>query len=179
MSLSTIAGNQIVAMLTRRCGRRSTIILGGVMVTSVGILAMGLTSSFWVAVPSFLLVTGSVGVIAPVRQAYVHHVAPSEHRATVISFDAMVGSVGGVGGQLGLGRLAGSAADPIDGFSRGYVASGIASLLAWPMIWALRRHGDEADIIVGEGAHAGTCAGQGLPRGTQVESQSRDVVASS
>lgn len=176
MSLSTIAGNQVVAMLTRRCGRRSTIILGGVAATSVGTLGTGLADSFWLAVPSFLLVTASVGVIAPVRQAYVHHVAPSEHRATVISFDAMVGSVGGVGGQLGLGRLAGSAADPIDGFSQGYVASGIFSVLAWPLIWAVRRRGDDADLIVGEGSTGGTCAGHGLPRGTQVESQSRDVV---
>lgn len=176
MSLSTILGNQIVELITRRCGRRSSIILGGSIVATIGSVSMGLTDSFWVAVPSFLLVTGSLGVISPVRQAYVHHVAPSEHRATVISFDAMIGSVGGVGGQLGLGRLAGAASAPIDGFGRGYVVGGLTTVLVWPLVWAVRRRGDEADMIVGSRARAGTCAAQGLPRATHVESHPREVV---
>lgn len=176
MSLSMIAGNQIVELLTRRCGRRSTIILGASIVATFGSVAMGVTDSFWVAVPSFLLVTGSLGVITPVRQAYVHHVAPSDHRATVISFDAMVGSIGGVGGQLGLGRIAGSAAAPVDGFSNGYVVGGFSTALVWPLVWLVRRRGDPADEIVGTHARAGTCAAQGLPKETHVESQPRAVV---
>lgn len=176
MSLSMIVGNQIVELLTRRCGRRSSIILGASIVATVGAVVMGVTDSFWVAVPSFLLVTGSLGVITPVRQAYVHHVAPSQHRATVISFDAMVGSIGGVGGQLGLGRLAGSAAAPVDGFSQGYVAGGLTTALVWPLVWMVRRRGDEADVIKGSRERAGTCAAQGLPAVTQVESHPREVV---
>ncbi|GJM39702.1 MAG: MFS transporter [Acidimicrobiales bacterium] len=176
MSLSTIAGNQIVEWLTRRCGRRSTIILGGSIVTTVGSLVMGVTNSFWVAVPAFLLVTGSLGVISPVRQAYVHHVAPSEHRATVISFDAMLASVGGTGGQLGLGRLSGAADDLTVGLGRGYVVGGLTSVLVWPLVWAVRRRGDEADVIVGSRPRAGTCAAQGLPRDTHITSHPRDVV---
>lgn len=180
MSLSTIAGNQIVELLSRRCGYRSTIILGGAIVTSLGSVVMGVTDSFWVALPAFLLVTGSIGVISPVRQAYVHHVAPSEHRATVISFDAMLGSVGGTGGQLGLGRISGAADDLTVGLSRGYVVGGLTSILAWPLVWAVRRRGDEADVIVGAAAAVdGPCAAQGLPRTTQVESHPRAVVAAS
>ncbi|MDW3220571.1 MAG: MFS transporter [Acidimicrobiales bacterium] len=178
MSLSTIAGNQVVEWLTRRCGRRSTIILGGSIVTTVGSLVMGLTDSFWVAVPAFLLVTGSLGVISPVRQAYVHHVAPSEHRATVISFDAMLASVGGTGGQLGLGRLSGAADDLTVGLGRGYVVGGLTSVLVWPLVWAVRKRGDEADVIVGSAARAGTCAAQGLPRDTHVTSHPREVLTS-
>ncbi|NIR36286.1 MAG: MFS transporter, partial [Actinobacteria bacterium] len=80
-------------------------------------VVIGLTDSFWVALAALLVMTGSLGTITPVRQAYVHEVAPSEHRATVISFDAMIGSVGGVGGQVVLGRVAGGASDPVDGFA--------------------------------------------------------------
>lgn len=173
MSLSTIAGNQLVELLTRTCRRRSSIILGATITTSIGLVVMGATSSFWVAVPAFLLVTGSMGVIMPVRQAYVHHVAPSEHRATVISFDAMVGSMGGVGGQLGLGRLAGS-----NGLSSGYVAGGLMTVLAWPLLWGVRRKGGEEDQIAGSRPREGTCAAQGLPRAAQVESHPREVVTS-
>lgn len=179
MSLSTIAGNQVVELITRRCGRRSTIILGGSIVATVGAVAMGVTDSFWIAVPSFLLITGSLGVISPVRQAYVHHVAPSEHRATVISFDAMLGSVGGTGGQLGLGRLSGGADDLTVGLGRGYVVGGLTTVLVWPLIWAVRKRGDEADMIVGTRARAGTCAAHGLPRDAHVESHPREVVTAS
>ena len=176
MSLSTIAGNQVVEVLTRYCGRRSTIIFGGSVVTTVAAVIVGVTDSFWVATPAFLAVTGSLGVISPVRQAYVHHVAPSEHRATVISFDAMVGSVGGVGGQLSLGRLADSASDPMTGFARGYVVGGLTTALVLPLVWAVRRRGGEADVIVGKRTRAGTCAAQGLPRDTHIESYPRAVV---
>ncbi len=173
MSLSTIAGNQLVEMLTRTCGRRSTLILGGSLSTTIGLLGMGLTDSFWVAVPAFLLATTSMGVITPVRQAYVHHVAPSEQRATVISFDAMIGSVGGTGGQLALGRLADGR-----GFAAGYVAGGIVSAIALPLIVGVRRVGGEPDQIEGTRARKGTCAAQGLPRAAHVESHSVEVVTS-
>ena len=173
MSLSTIAGNQLVEVLTRRCGRRTTLIFGGSVATTIGLLVMGLTDSFWVAVPAFLLMTTSLGVITPVRQAYVHHVAPTEHRATVISFDAMIASVGGVGGQLGLGRLADSR-----GFAAGYVVGGIVTATVWPLVLGVRRIGGEPDEIVGSRARQGTCAAQGLPRDAHVESHSREVVTS-
>ena len=177
MSLSMIAGNQIVELLTRRCRRRSSVILGASVVVTVASVVMGVTDSFWVAVPAFLLVNGSLGVITPVRQAYVHHVAPSEHRATVISFDAMLGSVGGVGGQLGLGRLADVAAAPVDGFSRGYIVGGLTTVLVWPLLWTLRRRGDAADRIEGSAGVVGTCAAQGLPRTTHVDTLPREAVA--
>ena len=128
MSLSTIAGNQLVEILTRSCGRRSTIIFGGSLATTIGLLGMGLSDDFFVAVAFFLLVTTAMGVITPVRQAYVHHVAPSEQRATVISFDAMIGSVGGTGGSARpLGRLADAR-----GFAAGYVTGGILTAVALP-----------------------------------------------
>lgn len=173
MSLSTIAGNQMVEWFTRRCGRRTTLIFGGSVTTTLGLVAMGLAGSFWVAVPAFLVATTSLGVISPVRQAYVHHVAPTEHRATVISFDAMIGSIGGVGGQLGLGRIADGR-----GFGAGYVVGGLVTAAVWPLVLGVRRIGGEPDQIVGSRARQGTCAGHGLPRDTHVESQSREVVTS-
>ena len=177
MSLSTIAGNQVVEWLTRACRRRTSIILGGAIVMTVASVVIGLTDSFWVALAALLVMTGSLGTITPVRQAYVHEVAPSEHRATVISFDAMIGSVGGMGGQVVLGRVAGGASDPVDGFANGYVIGGLVTLLAWPLILTTRRRGGPADVVGPKGRRAGTCAAQGLPRDVAVESFSREVVA--
>lgn len=170
MSVSTISGNQLVELLTRSCRRRSTIIFGGSVATTVGLLGMGLTDDFFVAVGFFLLVTTSIGVITPVRQAYVHHVAPSQQRATVISFDAMVASIGGTGGQLALGRLADAR-----GFAAGYVTGGLLTALALPLIAGVRRIGGEPDQIEGSRARKGTCP-QGLPRDAHIESHPREVV---
>jgi MFS family permease len=172
MSLSTIIGNQLVEALIGTCHRRSSLILGASVVATIGSIVAGVTDSFWIAMPAFLVVMGSMGVISPVRQAYVHHVTRSEHRATVISFDAMIGSVGGAGGQLGLGQLAGARS-----LSAGYIVGGAVTSIAWPFLWRLHRLGGEADSIVPDGARAGTCAARGLPASTQSASQPQPVLA--
>jgi len=41
----------------------------------------------------------------PVRQAFVNGLIPSEQRATVLSFDSLMGSAGGVVFQPALGRV--------------------------------------------------------------------------
>jgi len=166
VSLATIVGNQIVEVLSRRCGRRSTMLIGACSVSTVAGVTIGLTSSFAVAVASLLVVAGAMGVIMPVRQAYLHRVTDSEYRATVVSFDAMVSSVGGVGGQVGLGAVSDGR-----GFSSGYVVGGAVTGLAVPLLLKLRRLGGPADQLTPdiEAGVEGSCPA-GLPRVTGVES---------
>jgi MFS family permease len=164
VSLATIVGNQIVSEVAKRCAKRSTMLIWASAVATVAGVGIGLTSSFTVAVSCLLIVAGAMGVIAPVRQAYLHHVTSSEHRATVVSFDAMVGSVGGVGGQIGLGAIADQ-----HSFGAGYVVGGATTALALPLLLALRRLGGDADRIVDRAAVEGTCPA-GLPTSTHVES---------
>lgn len=165
VSLAMIVGNQLVDWFSRRCGRRSTLLIIASAVSTVAAVTIGLTSSFAVAVAGLLVVAGAMGVMSPVRQSYLHHVTTSEHRATVVSFDAMVVSVGGVGGQVGLGAVAENRS-----FSAGYVVGGLFTVLAVPVLFALRRLGGPADRIGGEDAGVeGTCP-SGLPRETGVES---------
>ena len=45
-------------------------------------------------------------IVGPLRQAYVNGVIPSDQRATVLSFDNLMGSAGGVVAQPALGRAA-------------------------------------------------------------------------
>jgi MFS family permease len=166
VSLATIAGNQLVDVFSRRCGRRTTLLIIASAVSTVAAVVIGLTDTFAVAVAGLLVVAGAMGVMMPVRQSYLHHVTTSEHRATVVSFDAMVVSVGGVGGQIGLGTVADNRS-----FSAGYVVGGLFTGLAVPVLFALRRLGGPADQIVGSrGGVEGTCP-SGLPRDTGVESR--------
>ena len=43
---------------------------------------------------------------SPLRQAFINGLIPSEQRATVLSFDTLMGSAGGVVAQPALGRVA-------------------------------------------------------------------------
>jgi MFS family permease len=80
VSLATIAGNQVVEVLARGCGRRSTLLLGAAAVGTTGAVVVGLTSTFWVAVAGLLLVAGAMGVTMPVRQTYLHRVTAGAAR---------------------------------------------------------------------------------------------------
>ena len=144
IALSTIAGNQLVEVLSRRCGRRTTLLLGAAAVETCAAVALGLVSSFWLALPALLLITAASGVTSPVRQAYLHQVVPSEQRATVVSFDSMISNAGGIGGQLGLGALGESRS-----IGSAFVVGGLATGLALPLLARLRAIGGAPDRIGG------------------------------
>jgi MFS family permease len=172
IALSTMAGNGLVEFFTRFCGRRTTLLLWGAAVITGAGVAIGLVRSFWLAVPLLLLVTGSMGIIGPVKQAYLHQLIPTEQRATIVSLDAMFGDGGSVVGQTSLGFLskARSIAD-------GYVLGGLASVLAIPVLVMLRRLGGAADVIVGTAGAHGSCAAHGLPSVTSVDTAGRGLAA--
>ncbi len=166
IALSTIAGNAIVEFLTRFCGRRTTMLMwaGGVM--AVGAIGVGLASQFWLALLFLLATTAALGVQGPVRQAYLHASIPSEQRATVVSFDSMMSSAGGVGGQVGLGALARTRS-----IEAGYLTGGVGLLTVVPVYWLLRRLREPADVFAGSQAGCrGPAAGQGLPELAAVDS---------
>jgi MFS family permease len=160
IALSTIAGNQIVHVASGRCGRRTTLLLAAAAVQAGAAITVGLTASFWVALGALLLTMAATGVSLPVRSSYLHAVAPSEQRATVVSFDSLIGSTGGIVGQSGLGAL-GEARS----IGAAFVAGGIAAAGALPLLARIRQLGGDADRIPG-GEDAGAdsaCAAQGIP----------------
>jgi MFS family permease len=165
IALSTIAGNQLVDVLSGRCGRRTTLLLGAGAVEACAAVALGLVSSFWLALPALLLIMGASGVTSPVRQAYLHQVVPSRQRATVVSFDSMISNTGGIGGQVGLGALGESRS-----VGAAFVAGGIATAFALPLLARVRSLGGAADRIIGDaGGVESPCAASGLPDITVVE----------
>ena len=165
ISLSTITGNALVDRVSQFCGRRTTLLLWAAGVQTGAAVGVGLAESFSLAVALFLVVTATMGVIGPVKQAYLHQLIPSQQRASVISVDSMIGNAGGVVGQGGLGYLSRERS-----IADGYVAGGLATLFALPVLFMLRRLGDPADRFVGEKAGVrGTCAPQGIPAVSQVD----------
>jgi len=169
MSLAIIAGNALVDRVARFCGRRTTLLFWASAVHTLAAVGVGLASSFWGAVAFFLLMMAATGVVGPVKQAYLHASIPSEHRATVISFDSMFQNGGGILGQTGLGYLSRG-----QGIGTGYLVGGLTTILVLPILLVIRRLGGPADLIVGESAgKKGPCAAQGLPEVAAVDTTSR------
>lgn len=78
--------------------------------------------------------------IKPVRQMYLNGLIPSEQRATVLSFDSLMGSGGAVVIQPVLGRSA-----DLWGYPASYVAASGFQLLALPFIYLANKEKAEAD----------------------------------
>jgi hypothetical protein len=82
------------------------------------------------------------GVFGPVRQTYLHGTIPTSERATLVSFDSLVSSVGSVAGQTGLGYLSQERSVPA-----GFVVGGAVTFVAVPLLARLRSLGHPADAI--------------------------------
>ena len=165
LSLATIVGNTVVSRITRLCSFRTTVMLAAAGVQTITAVAVGLAPTFVAALAALSVYSLASGVFAPVKQAYLHESIPAERRATLVSFDSLVGNIGSVGGQLGLGQISKSR-----GIDDGFVLGGGMTVLALPLLWALRRRREVAD-------HMGPCpprtaAGQGLPATAATEATS-------
>jgi MFS family permease len=141
-SLAGIAGNALVGRLARPGRRRTSILLVAGAATTSTMVATGLIRSFWITVPVFLLGAVAGGVLQPVRQTYLHRSIPSSERATLVSFDSLVGSLGSVGGQTGLGYLSQERSVPA-----GFVVGGLVTVLTIPIYVRLRALHEPADRI--------------------------------
>jgi MFS family permease len=141
-SLAGIAGNALVGRLATPGRRRTSILLVAGAATTSTMVATGLIRSFWITVPVFLLGAVAGGVLQPVRQTYLHRSIPSSERATLVSFDSLVGSLGSVGGQTGLGYLSQERSVPA-----GFVVGGLVTVLTLPIYARLRALHEPADRI--------------------------------
>ena len=146
LAAAIVAGAQIVGGLLaprlRALFTRRTDALLLTTAASVGALALiGLTNEFWIAIA--LLAVWAIGfsVSTPIRQAYVNGLIPSEQRATVLSFDSLMGSTGGVVIQPALGRSA-----DVWSYSTSYVLSSAVQALAIPFLLLVRRENADCDV---------------------------------
>ena len=137
-----IIGGILVPQIRRAFARRTDALLGAVAVSGLTLLGLGLTSSFWVALTLISIWALTFAASTPLRQAYINGVIPSEQRATVLSFDALMGSAGGVVAQPALGRAA-----DVYSFSVSYGFSAVITAMALPFYALARREHAVSDPI--------------------------------
>jgi MFS family permease len=140
LSIAMIVGNGLVSLLARYFKRRTAAMTLAVTLYTGCAIGVGLTDDFMVAVTLFTFSVVMVGILRPVRQAYMHQSIPSSERATIISLDSMVGSTGGIVGQTGLGWLSQSG-----GFGLGYLIGGLFTGLMLPLTLRLRSRHEAID----------------------------------
>jgi MFS family permease len=134
-----IAGAQILGglaapALSRRFRlRTSALVLAQAAVVGV-LAAIGLLGSFWPVV-ALIVVWGLLSAAsAPVRQAYLNERIPSAQRATILSFDSLLASGGGVVTQPVLGRSADAW-----GYGPSFLLSAAFTAVALPFLARARR----------------------------------------
>ena len=147
LAAAVIAGAQIIGGWSVRFVRRwfsrrtdGMLVLGVVGVAAL--LLLGIMPLFVVAVVLLVVWALAAAVEEPIRRAFLNGLIPSQQRATVLSFDSLMGSAGGVVIQPALGRVA-----DLNGYAASYVVSGAIQALALPFIVLARREGAHSDPI--------------------------------
>jgi len=137
-----IVGGLLVPHLGRVFRRRTTVLSTGVVAGALLLVLVALTTSFWVAI-ALLVIWGLVfAATLPVLQAYLNALIPSEQRATVLSFESLMGSSGGVVLQPVLGRAA-----DVWSYSASYLVAAAFQIAALPFMLLARRENPESDVI--------------------------------
>ena len=142
-----MAGAQIVGGMAapriRKLFRRRTSALIATAAANVAVIALiGVVDDVY-GVIGLTVVWGLLFAASmPIRQAYMNGLIPSRQRATILSFDSLMDSTGGVWSQPALGR----AADAW-GYAPTYLISAGISALALPFLALSRRQNAPADTV--------------------------------
>jgi MFS family permease len=137
-----IAGGLLVPYARRLFARRTdALLVGGVV--GIGCLALlGLSPTFVVALVLLAVNSFIFAVTRPMRSAYMNGIIPSQQRATVLSFDSLMGSAGGVVAQPALGRVA-----DVNGYAASYMVSAGVQIVALPFVLLAKREKAPSDPI--------------------------------
>jgi MFS family permease len=137
-----IVGGLIVPRVRRFFARRTDAILLASVLSVVLMVAIGVTTNFLVALGLLAVWCLVLAIEAPIRGAFINGLIPSEQRATVLSFDSLMGSAGGVVAQPALGRAA-----DVFGYGASYVIAGAIQAVAVPFALLARRARAPSDPI--------------------------------
>lgn len=135
-----VLGGWLAPRVRRLVRKRTTVLILSSIVGALILVILGFIQVFWVALALLTVwaLVAEVGI--PVRQAYLNDMIPSKQRATVLSFDSLIGSSGGVVVQPLLGRAA-----DVYGYPASLAIGGVIELIAVPFLLASRGQHARAD----------------------------------
>lgn len=147
LALAQVSGGMIAPYIGRVFNRRTTIMFAVTVLSTLVIALMGLLANFWAVIVLVMLWGLLSAAVTPVAQAYLNGLIPSKQRATVLSFNSLFGSSGGVAIQPALGKAA-----DVWSYPASYLLGSAFQAVALPFAWLARRAAEKepaktADLI--------------------------------
>jgi MFS family permease len=142
-----IAGAQILGgvaapRIRRLFDRRTSALIATASLSVLTLGLIGIVEIFWIVVGLIVMWGLLFAAELPIRQTYLNGMIPSRQRATIISFDSLMASTGGVWAQPVLGRAA-----DVWGYAPSYLLGAGISALAVPFLALSRRQRAPADTL--------------------------------
>ena len=137
-----IAGGLLVSRVRHLFTRRTDAIILGTILNVVILAVIGWTGNFAAALVLLAAWAMVFAIEGPLRQAFINGLISSEQRATVLSFDSLMGSTGGVIAQPILGKVA-----DVYGYGPSYLVTGLIHAVAIPFTIVARRANAPSDPI--------------------------------
>ncbi len=137
-----IAGGVAAPRIRRLFHRRTSalIVIAGLSAMALGLI--GIVESFAAVIVLIAVWALLFAASMPIRQTYLNGLIPSRQRATILSFDSLMDSSGGVWAQPVLGRAA-----DVWGYAPSYLMGAGISVLALPCLALSRRQNATADTV--------------------------------
>jgi MFS family permease len=110
--------------------------------STAALVLIGSLQSFWPVIAATVVWGLLFAATMPIRQTYINGMIPSQQRATILSFDSMMSSTGGVWTQPVLGKAA-----DVYGYGSSYLISAGISAFAIPFLGLSRRQNAPADTL--------------------------------
>jgi MFS family permease len=151
LAAAIVAGAQILGgvaapRIRAQFHRRTSALLLMAVASAGSLVLIGTVQSFWPVIGATVIWGLLFAATMPIRQTYINGMIPSQQRATILSFDSMMSSTGGVWAQPVLGK----AADAY-GYATSYVISAGIAAFAVPFLALSRKQDNPADVLdVGE-----------------------------
>lgn len=135
-----ICGGLLVPVVRRLVKSRTKLLFISTLAGAMLVMVLSLIPNFYIVVGLIVLWAMISAATTPVRQAYLNELIPSRQRATVLSFDSLLGSSGGVASQPALGRVA-----DVWGYAPSFMVAGALQLLALPFLALAHRSSRRSD----------------------------------
>jgi MFS family permease len=137
-----ILGGVTAPLIRRLFHRRTSALISSAGAAAVSLALIGVVGNFFSAVALIVVWALLAAATVPIRQTYLNGLIPSRQRASILSFDSMMASLGGVGIQPALGRAA-----DVWGYGSSYVMGAGLWALSVPFLVLSRRQNAPADTV--------------------------------
>lgn len=146
---SSILGGLLAPVVRRWVRRRTTVLIASVAVSSAVLVSFFFVDALWLAIVLLAAWGLTTSVAQPAQRSYLNDMIPSQQRATVLSFQSLLGSGGGIATQPALGRAA-----DLQGYGFSLMIGGVISAAALPFLALSRAARHPADTATTRGVDA-------------------------